>query len=119
MSVQSEIDRINTEVAAQTGLIGDIAAALQARAQSAPILQIKTVTPAASSLTVTPDEDYDGLGAVSVSGDADLVPENIKEGVEIFGVTGTWRASRWSFCTFSGLRLETRGLGTIGPTTSI
>ena len=81
MSVLNEINRINTEVSFQAGLIGDIAAALQAKAQSAPILQIKTVTPAASGLTVTPDEDYDGLGAVSVSGDADLVPENIKEGV--------------------------------------
>ena len=106
MSVQSEIERINTEVAAQTGLIGDIAAALQAKAQSAPILQIKTVTATASGLTVTPDEDYDGLGAVSVSGDADLVPENIKEGVEIFGVTGTLASGNVPGLTFGTATLR-------------
>ena len=102
MSVQNEINRINTEVSAQAGLIGDIAAALQARAQSTPILQIKTVTPAASGLTVTPDEDYDGLGAVGVSGDA----ENIKEGVEIFGVTGTLASGNVPGLTFGTATLR-------------
>ena len=52
MSVQNEINRINTEVSAQTGLIGDIAAALQAKTQSAPLLQIKTVTPPASAIPI-------------------------------------------------------------------
>ena len=90
MSVQNEINRINTEVSAQAGLIGDIAAALQAKAQSAPILQIKTVTPAASGLTVTPDEDY----------------ENIKEGVEIFGVTGTLASGNVPGLTFGTATLR-------------
>ena len=53
-------------------------------------LQTKTVTPGASQQVVQPDSGYDGLLAVTVNGDADLVATNIKNGVEIFGVTGTY-----------------------------
>ena len=56
-------------------------------------LQTKTVTPDASGFTVTPDANYNGLSSVVVNGDADLVPSNIKNGVNIFGVTGTFDAS--------------------------
>lgn len=53
-------------------------------------LQTKTVTPSASQQDVTPDEGYDGLSEVTVYGDADLVPGNIKKEVNIFGVVGTF-----------------------------
>ena len=48
----------------------------------------KTVTPGKSQQTAVSSGRYT-TGNVLVAGDANLVPENIKEGVSIFGVTGT------------------------------
>jgi len=71
---------------------GQMAAAIEA-IPSAGTLQAKTVTPSASQQVVEPDSGYDGLSAVTVSGDADLVAGNIKKDVEIFGVTGNYEGS--------------------------
>ena len=51
-------------------------------------LQEKQVTPTAEEITVTADENYAALSKVTVLGDAQLKPENIRAGVEIFGVSG-------------------------------
>lgn len=56
-------------------------------------LQSKTVTPSATPQTVTPSTGYRGLSSVTVNGDSDLVAENVKNGVEIFGVTGTYKGT--------------------------
>ena len=70
-----------------TGLItatsGDLSATKQLTTQAA-----KTITPGTSSQTAVEKGRYT-TGAVTVAGDADLVPENILSGVDIFGVTGT------------------------------
>lgn len=51
-------------------------------------LQQKTVTPGTTDQTVTPDSKH-VLSKVTVKGDSNLKAENIKPGVEIFGVTGS------------------------------
>lgn len=53
-------------------------------------MQIKRVEPGAAGQIVEADEGYHGMGLAILSGDAALLPENIKKGVTIFGVTGTY-----------------------------
>lgn len=53
-------------------------------------MQIKRVEPNAAGQIVEADEGYHGMGFAILSGDAALLPENIKKGVTIFGVTGTY-----------------------------
>ena len=55
-------------------------------------LQEKTVTPTKEGLSVVPDSGFDGMSKVTVNGDANLVSENIKEGVSIFGVEGNLKS---------------------------
>lgn len=50
--------------------------------------QSKTVNPGYDEVTATPDSGY-LLSNVTVTGDTNLIPENIAEGVSIFGVLGT------------------------------
>lgn len=60
-----------------------------------PVLQDKTVTPSTSKQTITADTGKTGLGTVTVNAvtaaiDANITAENIKSGVTILGVTGSY-----------------------------
>lgn len=57
--------------------------------------QDKTVSPSTSEQVVTPDTDFDGLssvtvGAVTSSIDENIAAENIKAGISILGVAGSY-----------------------------
>lgn len=60
-----------------------------------PELQEKSVSPTTSQQTITPDNGKDGLSKVTVNAvtaaiDENIVAGNIKSGVTILGVTGTY-----------------------------
>lgn len=54
-------------------------------------LQEKSVTPSAQLQEVVADEGYTGLSKVNVVGDDNLIAENIKKDVEVFGVQGVYQ----------------------------
>lgn len=68
-------------------------------------MQEKTVVPTAEENTIIPDEGYNGLKQVTVSGDSDLTPQNIKEGVNIFGVEGTAKVAGYEYAEFDPVNI--------------
>lgn len=63
----------------------------------------KTITPGTTAQTAVASGRYT-TGAVTVAGDADLKSENIADGINIFGVTGT----------HSGLKEISGSIGSVG-----
>ena len=57
---------------------------------SSPTLQSRTVTPSSSTQYITAQTGYDALNQVTVYGDSNLIGSNIKGGVSIFGVSGSY-----------------------------
>ena len=50
--------------------------------------QEKIVTPSSTEQVIIPDEEYDALSQVTITGDGNLSAENIKKDVTIFGIKG-------------------------------
>ena len=53
-------------------------------------LQEKTVVPLALGNIITADEPYNGLSKVIIPSQPDLIPANIRYGINIYGVIGTY-----------------------------
>ena len=104
------VDAANESIGEQADLIAEISASLSGRfvPGEAP-LQVKEVTPSAEEQAVTPDVGYVALSKVIVAGDEDLIPANIKRGVEIFGVKGSCSGSSGSASTKTTAKLEVNG----------
>lgn len=76
-------------------------------------LEEKTVDPTTAGLIVEPEGDNIGLSKVTVMGDYNLTSSNIKNGVTIFGVTGTFEGSG------GGGSGTTSDLSSVGSTISV
>lgn len=68
-------------------------------------LQNKEVIPTEEQQIIVADESYSGLNQVIVSGDNDLVPANIKDGVDIFGVIGTAQTLGYEYEEFDPINI--------------
>ena len=79
-------------------------------------LQDKTITPTVEEQIVFPDDNYNGLNKVTVNAvtneiDENIKSENIKNGVDILGVTGNFVGSKYapryiSFYAYKGRELD-------------
>ena len=79
-------------------------------------LQDKTITPTIKKQIVFPDDNYNGLNKVTVNAvtneiDENIKSENIKNGVDILGVTGNYVGSKYapryiSFYDYKGTELD-------------
>lgn len=74
---------------------GFVAGGTKSATNQLPVQGAQTITPSTTAQTIQPNVYL--TGAQTVQGDANLVPDNIKEAVSIFGVTGTYAGSGGDF----------------------
>ena len=91
-------------------------------------LQDKTITPTIKEQVVFPDDNYNGLNKITVNAvtneiDENIKSENIKNGVDILGVTGNYVGGKYapryiSFYNYTGTELdyETKNIDTSNMT---
>lgn len=76
-----------------------------ATGESHTVQSSKSVSPDFSSgnVTVSPDSGYNVMSGVTINKDSNLIAENIKDGVSIFGVTGSLNSSSVGTITYPNL----------------
>ena len=90
VTVEGDADLVSSNIKAGVNIFG-----VNGNYDPQPTLQTKSVTPSTSAQVITPDNGYDGLGEVDVSAvtsaiDNNIQSNNIKNGVSILGVTGSY-----------------------------
>lgn len=95
------ISSIGVITASATQSAGFVSEGTQETTYAMPLLVEPIITPTASGQTIEAAGKYSTVD-ITVMGDLNLVPENIKEGVTIFGVTGTAKGSEAVIGTYTG-----------------
>lgn len=93
-AMATKIGEANDEIGSQSDLLTEIAAALAGKAGGELVLQNKTVSPSVGTTLVLPDDGYNGLYQVIIKGDGNLVANNIREGISIFGISGIFNGDK-------------------------
>ena len=94
MSNKETLQSNNTRLSINNTSLDDILTSINNLPEQSEVkLQDKEVTPTKETQTITSDVGYNGLNQVVVFGDNNLLADNIKDGVEIFGVIGNVKAS--------------------------
>lgn len=93
--IEDHNDIITTNNSSLASILTIINNLPEAGGEAEPILQSKTVTPTTSQQIISADSGYNGLNTVTVNAvtsaiDSDITAANIKSGVNILGVTGTY-----------------------------
>lgn len=86
------VDSAGLITASATQTAGYVSAGTKSGTKQLTAQAAKTVTPSSSSQTAVASGVYT-TGNVTVLGDSNLIPENIKSGISIFGVAGSYEGS--------------------------
>ena len=109
-AMAAQVGAANVIIDEQADMIAQLRTKLEGKAVPDNVmLQEKEVTPSAEEQIVTPDSGKIALSKVIVAGDEDLIPANIKRGVEIFGVKGRYSGSSSSASAKTTALLEING----------
>ena len=109
------VDSAGKITASVTQSAGYVSAGTKSATKQLTTQSAKTITPSTSTQTAVASGRYT-TGAVTVKGDTNLVAENIKSGVSIFGVNGSYEGSGGSGSgggsveTYTGTIYKQRGV---------
>lgn len=101
------IDANGKITASATQTAGFVGAGTKTATKQMTVQSAKTITPSTSRQTAVASGVYT-TGAITVAGDSNLVASNIKSGVTIFGVTGTYDNYNDACIDFAPLIIQAR-----------